>query len=82
MQLRTVCPCPGVQGRGHTPSHGLCLGARIFQLEATSSAEPLKGGHLLEIDKDISWKHFRRERQKGWREGEIASPPVPVPLAL
>lgn len=72
----------GVQGGRHTASQGLCLGDRIFQLETTSSAETLKGGDLLEIDKDISWKHFRRGRQKGWREGESVSPPVLVPPTL
>lgn len=38
----------GVQGGGHTPSQGLCLGTRVFQLETTSRAETLKGGDLLD----------------------------------
>lgn len=31
------------------------------------------------MDKDISWKHFRRRHQKGWREGKSVTPLARLP---
>lgn len=50
-----------------------------FCLETPSGAKALKGGDLLKSDKDITWKHLGKGRQKGWRERGKCPPRPPRP---
>lgn len=62
---------------GGKPPRGGTAGPGDVLLETTSRTKALKGRDLLETDKDITWKHFRRGRQKGWRENGKCPPPPP-----
>lgn len=80
-----LCPPGGGRGErepipvaagvgGGKPPRGGTAGPGDVLLETTSRTKALKGRDLLETDKDITWKHFRRGRQKGWRENGKCPP--------
>lgn len=75
---REPIPVAGNEAAGGANlSGGDIAGPGDVLLETTKA---LKGRDLLETDKDITWKHFRRGRQEGWRENRKCPPCRPPAL--